>query len=88
MKKSLALALKFSKHSAVIDINFFDAFQSVSDFLEEPEIKAAYWGDIAMGLVLMVVGALGTIIRAFKASSGAIDSKMITTVTDSNTNIF
>lgn len=63
------------------EINFFDAFRSVPDFLEDPDLRAAVIGDIIMGYILMAVGAWGTIRQAYKSTSGGTKTRMVASVT-------
>ena len=57
----------FNAYKDYYEISFFDAFRSVPEFLEEPELRAAVIGDVVIGYLLMVVGAWGTIVRLTKA---------------------
>ncbi len=69
------------------DITFFDAFRSAPSFLEEPDIKAAVIGDLAIGYILMAVGAWGTVRQALKAGSGRQDFQKIAPVSSVRANI-
>ncbi len=64
------------------EITFFDAFKSVPEFLEEPELKAAVIYDIVIGYLLMAVGAWGTVRQALKNSSGKTKTRLVTQVTN------
>ena len=70
----------YNAYKEYYEITFFDAFRSVPAFLEEPEIRTAVIGDVAIGYILMAVGAWGTVRQALKAGSGRQDVKMITSV--------
>lgn len=73
---SLSIAI-FSEFKDYYEITFFEAFQSVPAFLEEPEIKNAYIFDIVLGCLLTAVGAGGTVWQAIRASRGVVETKMI-----------
>lgn len=72
----------FNAYKDYYEISFFDAFRSVPAFLEEPEIRTAVIGDLVMGYILMVVGAWGTIRQAYKSTSGTVNTRMVTSVTN------
>ena len=65
-------------------ISFFEAFKSVPDFMGVSKIKSAVTYDLIMGYFLMVLGAFGTVIQAFKQSRGVVHTSMITTVTSAS----
>ncbi len=69
------------------DITFFDAFRSAPSFLEEPDIRAAVIGDLAIGYILMAVGAWGTVRQALKAGTGRQDFRKIAPVSSVHANI-
>ena len=68
------------------DVTFFEAFQSVPAFLEEPEILGAGVYDLVIGFILLAAGAGGTIYQVYKKNKNSVNTKMITTVTDANSN--
>lgn len=68
------------------DITFFDAFQSVPAFLEEPEIISAVGFDLVMGYILLAAGAWGTIHQTYKKNKNSVNTKMIANVTAADTN--
>lgn len=71
----------FNAYKDYYEISFFDAFRSVPEFLEEPELRAAVIGDVVIGYLLMVVGAWGTIRQAYKSTSGTTKTRMVASVT-------
>lgn len=73
---SLAFEI-YNAYKMYYDINFFDAFRSIPAFMEEPEIRSAVIGELAMGYILMAVGAFGTVRQALKTGSGRQDTKLI-----------
>ena len=62
-------------------ITFFDAFQSVPAFLEDSEVLSAVIYDLAIGYVLMALGAWSTIHQALKNTGTGSKVQMITAVT-------
>lgn len=68
------------------EITFFDAFRSVPSFMEEAEVRTAVIGDLAIGYILMAVGAWGTVHQALKAGTGRQDVKMIAPVNTRSVN--
>lgn len=70
----------YQAYKEYYEITFFDAFRSVPSFLEEPDILTAVVGDLAIGYILMAVGAWGTIRQALKTGTGRQDVKMIAPV--------
>lgn len=56
----------YNVYKEYYEISFFDAFQSVPEFLEEPDLRIAVIGDVVIGYLLMAVGAWGTVRQALK----------------------
>lgn len=53
-------------------ISFFDAVRGAHIFLTDPEIGPAYFGDLAIGIILCIVGAGSYVINRIRnAKSGA-----------------
>ncbi len=53
------------------DWGFFECFQQLDYILGELDLKGSYYGDLVVGFLLTAVGGLGTIIAAFKKSTGS-----------------
>lgn len=66
---SLAIEI-YNAYNHVGRMNILEAFKAVPEFMEMEEIRRAVIGDLVMGYFLMLVGAFGTVIRAFKESRG------------------
>ncbi len=64
-----------------LDISFFDAFKSVPERMQSPMIARAVFSDLAMGYLLMILGAFGTVRQTIRASKGEVDSRRVTSVT-------
>lgn len=70
----------YNAYKEYYEITFFDAFRSVPSFLEEPELLTAVAREVAIGYILMAVGAWGTVRQAIKAGTGKQDVRMIAPV--------
>lgn len=81
LAEQISLSIEiFNIYQEYYEITFFDAFRAAPAFLEEPEIRTAVIGDVAIGYILMAVGAWGTVRQALKTGSGKQDVKRITSV--------
>ena len=83
--EQVCLSIEIYQAFSDYDITFFDAFQSVPAFLEEPEIRNAVLVDLVMGYILLAAGAWGTIHQTYKKNKNTVSTKMITTVTAADT---
>lgn len=70
----------YNEHTR-LSISIMDALQDVPTFLTEPEIAAAIFKDVAIGLILMIAGAFGTIKQTYKTNTGAVNTRMVAPVT-------
>ena len=85
--EQLSLGIEIYKSYKDYGVTFFEAFQSVPAFLDEPEIRTAVIRDVVIGYVLMAVGAWGTVRQALKAGSGKQDVKKLTPVAGNSTTL-
>lgn len=82
MSEQLCVAIEIYKaYGGMYGVSFFDAFQSVPDFMGMSEIKGAVTYDLVMGYLLMAGGAFGTVWQAIKESRGIVNTSMVATVT-------
>lgn len=72
---------KVFKENTRLSVSFMEALQNVPTFLTEPDIAGYIFRDMAIGLVLLVVGAFGTVSRTYKSNVGAVNTRMVTPVT-------
>ena len=84
--EQVCLSIEIYQAFREYDVTFFEAFQSVPAFLEEPEILGAVVYDLVIGFILLAAGAGGTIYQVYKKNKNSVNTKMITTVTDANSN--
>ena len=54
---------------------FSDAYRGLQDILVETELTSSYYGDLAIGYFLTLICSIGTIISAFRSSSGSYKMK-------------
>ena len=71
----------YNEGTRVLSVSIFDTLEDVPFFLSEPEVAGAVFRDMAIGLILMVVGAFGTIKQTYKSNTGSASTKMIAPVT-------
>lgn len=71
----------YNEYTRTISITFMGALEDVPLFLTEPEIAAAVFKDLAIGLVLMVFGAFGTVKQTYKSNTGSVNTRMVAPVT-------
>lgn len=83
--EQICLAIEiYDAFSSQFDITIFDAFASVPAFLEDSEVLIPVVFELLMGYILMIVGAAGTVHATYKKNRAAVDSRMVTTITNSN----
>lgn len=56
---------------------FSDAYRGLGDILEETDLTRSYYGDLAIGYFLTLICSIGTIISAFRSSSGSYKMKKV-----------
>lgn len=84
LAEQFALSIEiYNAYKDYYEITFFDAFQSAPSFLTEPDVRSAVIYDLAIGYVLMIVGAWSTIRQAYKRAKGGTGIQMIVPVSDS-----
>ncbi len=59
------------------EVTFFDAYNVMYDVLAELELDGEYWGDFFIGFIFTVLASIGTIVKTFRASTGAYIFKKI-----------
>lgn len=86
--EQICLSIEIYQAFREYDVTFFESFQSVPAFLEEPEIRNAVLFDLVMGYILLAAGAWGTIHQTYKKNKNSVNTKMIAPVTtaDATTN--
>lgn len=80
---SLALEIYKSYNDA---LTFFGAFQSIPAFMTISEVRTAVFGDLAIGYILLAVGAWSTVYQALKKGTGKTDARMIAPFGGTNSN--
>lgn len=58
-------------------ITFFDAWNSIPAFLEEPQISSAYYGDMALGYVFTIAGGASVIYTQVRAMTHRFKMKKL-----------
>lgn len=56
---------------------FSDAYRGLGDILKETDLTGSYYGDLAIGYFLTLICSIGTIISAFRSSSGSYKMKKV-----------
>lgn len=74
--EQMSIALEIYK-SYKDSLTFFGAFQSIPAFMTLSDVRAAVFGDLAIGYILLAVGAWSTVHQALKKGSGKTDARMI-----------
>ncbi len=59
------------------DITFFDAYRALHSVLSEIGAEVDFWRDFAIGFFFTVLASVGTLIRTFRASTGAYTFRKI-----------
>lgn len=60
-----------------INLNFFECFRSIKMIITELNLTAQYYTNLVIAYVLTVVGSIGSIIGAFKSSTGSYKVKKV-----------
>lgn len=78
--EQISLGIEIYQTFKDYEITYVEAFRSIPSFMQEPDVKSAVMSDLAIGYLLMAVGAFGTIRQALKNNSGTVNIKEVTTV--------
>lgn len=83
--EQICLAIEiYNAFRSQFGITFFDAFTSIPAFLEDSEVLIPVVFELIMGYILMIVGAAGTVHATYKKNRASVDSRMVTTITNSD----
>ena len=63
---ALALEIQQAMSAYIGEISFFDAYRSISEFMEFPDVKNAVIYDLVMGYLLMAVGSFSLIWQTYR----------------------
>jgi len=76
--ENISLALEiYNQFKAEFDITFFDAFQSIPQFMEESQISRAVFTDLAAGYLLMLVASTSSIVTTYQNANLKHEMKKI-----------
>ncbi len=71
----------YNENTRVLSVSIFDALEDVPLLLTDPEAAGAVFRDMAIGLVLMIVGAFSTVKQTYKSNTGSVRTRMVAPVT-------
>ena len=63
---ALALEIQQAMSAYIGEISFFDAYRSIPEFMEFPDVKNAVIYDLVMGYLLMAVGSFSLIWQTYR----------------------
>lgn len=73
------IAWAWEAYDALKDLGytFSDAYRGLHDILVETDLTSSFYMDLAIGYILTVICSIGTIISAFRSSSGSYKMKKV-----------
>ena len=72
--ENIAFAIEiYNQFSVEFGITFFDAYQSIGEFMLEPEISRSVFSDLAMGYFMMLIASISPVIQTFKSMNNLVE---------------
>lgn len=76
--ENIAFAIEiYNGLSVEYQITFFEAYQSIGMFMEDPEISSSVFTDLGIGYFMMLIASISPVIQTFKSMNNLVEVKKL-----------